>query len=34
MMTLMEGMEVQKGGDLCVYIANSLCYTAEINIIL
>ena len=25
------GREVQEGGDICIHIADSLCYTAETN---
>ena len=27
----MEGGETQKGGDICIHIADSLCCTAETN---
>ena len=27
----LHGKEVQKGGDICICMANSLCYTAEAN---
>ena len=29
-----DGKEAQEGGDICMYIANSLCCTAETNTIL
>ena len=27
----MGGREVQEGGDICIHIADSLCYKAESN---
>ena len=27
----LNGKEIQKGGDTCISIADSLCYTAETN---
>ena len=30
----LNGKDVQKGGDLCICLANSFCCTVETNIIL
>ena len=30
----LNGKEIQKRGDMCIYIADSLCYTSETNITL
>ena len=30
----LNGKEIQKGGDICMHIADSLCYTEETNKIL
>ena len=29
----LKGKEIQKQGDMCICIADALCYTAEINIL-
>ena len=29
----MNGKEIQKGGDICVYVADSFCCTVETNTI-